>query len=480
MTREEARALVYGNPEAAVDLIVELVATVAALQARVGELERKLALLTRDSSNSSKPPSTDGPATKPKARPPKKSKKRKRGGQPGHKGKNRDLIPFDEVDLVEEILPAVCGHCHKPLAAPGNSEEGKYFRYQMVDIPETKPHVTEYRLRCIKCECGAETWAQLPRDVRSGFGPRLTAFAAYLTAVHRVTRRGLMDIFKTIFGIDISLGSVCNLHEEVSRALEPSYEEIKKALPQQSVVNVDETGWRSMGHAVWLWIFVAPGLAFFTLLPSRGSQVLKGVLGDIFGGILCSDRFSAYGRYHKGLRQVCWAHIIREIKGIRHACRSPDAVKYSRWMLSEVGRMFALFNAFRSELLDRKTLVLKSVPLRARISNCLQMYELAGDPDVARTARGLLKYWDCLFTFLEHDGVEPTNNAAERGIRPAVQWRKICFGNQSTEGELFTARLLTVTRTCLLQGKRPFHHLVEALNAYRSGLAPPSLVNASR
>jgi transposase len=480
MTREEARALVYGNPEAAIDLIGELVATVAALQDRVAELERKIALLSRDSSNSSKPPSSDGPAAKPKARPPKKSKRRNRGGQPGHKGKNRNLIPIREVDLVEEILPAVCEHCHKPLAASRNPGEGKYFRYQVLDIPESKLHVTEYRLRCIRCECGVETWAELPRIARSGFGPRLTAFAAYLTGVHRVTRRGLVDIFKTIFGIDISLGSVCKLHEEVSCALEPSYEEIKKALPQQGVVNVDETGWRSMGHPLWLWIFVAPSLAFFTLLPSRGAQALKGILGDIFGGILCSDRLSSYGRYHKGLRQVCWAHIIREIKGIRHACRSPDAVKFSRWTLSEIGRMFALFNAFRSEHLDRKTLVLKSVPLRARMSNCLQTYELSPDHDVARMARGLLKYWEHLFTFLEYDGVEPTNNVAERGIRPAVQWRKICFGNQSQQGELLTARLLTITRTCFFQGKNAFEYLVDAINAHRLGLALPSLVNPSR
>lgn len=480
MTREEARALVYGNPEAAINLIVELAAAVPSLQANVAELERKVALLTRDSSNSSKPPSSDGPSAKPKARPPKKSKKRKRGGQPGHKGTNRDLIPVDKVDLVEEILPVVCEHCHKPLAAPGNLKEGKYFRYQVMDIPETKPHVTEYRLRCIRCECGAETWAELPDNARHGYGPRLTAFAAYLTAVHRVTRRGLMDIFKTIFNIDISLGSVCNLHQEVSCALEPSYEEIKKALPQQKVVNVDETGWRSTGRAMWLWIFVAPCLAFFTLVPSRRAEVLKGVLGDIFAGILCSDRYSAYASYHKGLRQVCWAHIIREIKGIRHACRSPDGVKFSRWMLSEVGRMFALFNAFRGERLDRKTLVLKSVPIRARMSNCLQVYELSKDPDVARISRGLLKHWNCLFTFLDHDGVEPTNNAAERGIRPAVQWRKICFGNQSHDGELLTARLLTVTRTCLIQGKSPFRYLVEALTAHRNRLLHPSLIHASR
>lgn len=139
MTREEVRALVYGDPEAAVDLIVELMATVAALQVRVAELERKIALLGRDSSNSSKPPSSDVLASKPRARPPKKSKKRTRGEQPGHKGKNRAPVPVDEVDLVEEILPAECTHCHTPLAGRNNPEEGKYLHYQVVDIPEVKP-----------------------------------------------------------------------------------------------------------------------------------------------------------------------------------------------------------------------------------------------------------------------------------------------------------------------------------------------------
>ena len=285
---------------------------------------------------------------------------------------------------------------------------------------------------------------------------------------------------RTIFGVDICLGSVCNLHQEVSRAIEAPCGEIRAALPRQPVLNVDETGWRSMGSKAWLWIFVAPSVVYFTVCRSRGAKVLKEILGDVLPGILCSDRLGAYKSYHKGLRQVCWAHIIREIKGIRHACRSPDAVRFSRWMLREVGRMFGLLNAFREERLDRKRLVLKSVPIRARMSNCLQTYELSSDPDVARMARGLLNCRGHLFTFLEHEGVEPTNNVAERGIRPAVQWRKICFGNRSHDGERLTERLLTVTRTCLLQGKNPFDFLVRAIQAHRMSLPHPSLVTASR
>jgi transposase len=473
MTREEAIAIAHGDPEVIVEILLKF-------SRRIEELERKIGLLTRDSSTSSKPPSSDGPVRKPKPRPPKKSRKRNRGGQPGHKGSKRGLVPVEEVDRVEEILPVECAQCHQPFQSEDIPEPGKYLRYQVVDIPEIQPVVTEYRLRCVPCGCGAETWAEMPPHARSGFGPRLAAFAAYLTGVHRVTRRGVVDVVKTIFGIDISLGSVCNLHEEVSRSIEAPYEEIREALPDQPVLNVDETGWRSMGLRAWLWIFVAPSLAFFTVRRSRGAKVLKEILGEVFAGILCSDRLGAYRSYHKGLRQVCWAHIIREIKGIRHACRSPDAVRFSRWMLREIGRMFGLLNAYREKHLDRGTLVLKTLPLRARMSHCLQTYELSSDPDVARMARGLLTYWHNLFTFLDHEGVEPTNNVAERGIRPAVQWRKICFGNRSPEGELLTARLLTVTRTCLLQGKNAFEFLVDAINAQRTHRSHPSLVIDSR
>ena len=234
-----------------------------------------------------------------------------------------------------------------------------------------------------------------------------------------------------------------------------------------------------MGKRIWLWVFTSARMAFFTLSPSRGSRVLRETLGQTYSGIVCSDMFSAYNAYHKGVRQICWAHIIRNLKGLKHSCRSPDGVKFPKWMLSEIGRMFGLWHAIKKGLVDRRTLVRKSVPIRARMSNCLQTYELSADPDVARAARGLLKHWNHLFTFLEYEGVEPTNNSAERGIRPAVMWRKICFGNQSEKGQLLTARLLTVTRTCFLQKRNSFEFLVNSINAHRLGLPKPSLLNTA-
>jgi transposase len=478
MTREEAAVLVYGNPEAAIDLILQLVATVKSLTERVGELERKIALLTRDSSNSSKPPSSDGPAAKSKPRSLKKSRKRKPGGQPGHKGSNRRLVPLEEVDLLVPVFPETCDHCGTNLDI--ELLTGKHWRHQVFDIPEPKKEVTEYRLECIRCSCGRENWAKVPEEARSGFGPRLTAFLAHLTGLHRVTRRGCQEIVKTIFGIDMCLGSVCNLHHEVSESLAVGHEEVRKHLSEHPVLNIDETGWMTQGNGGWLWVLATPALVWFHVAASRGSKVLKEMLGEVYKGILCSDMYSAYKAYHHGIRQFCWAHIIRTIKGIKHACRGPDAVRFAKWILSETGRIFRLWHAFKDGSLDRGTLVLKSSRIRNRMSRCLRLYNASSEPDVSKTAKSLLKHWEGLFTFLEHQGVEPTNNSAETGLRPAVQWRKICFGNQSKDGELLTARLMTAERSCIIQKRNPFQFLVDSVTAYRNKLPGPSLLPPSR
>src|SRR5208283_1238847 len=479
MTREEAAQLVYETPEKAIELILQLVASAEHLTARGEELERKVAMLTTDSSNSSKPPSSDGPQTKLRPRPAKKSKKRNPGGQPGHKGTNRSLIPVEEVKEVIPLFPAACKRCGAALIPGPDEPTGKYWRHQVFDIPEIKPEVIEYHRRCLRCSCGAENWGKLPPEAQSGVGPRLTAFLAHLTGFHRVTRRGCKEIAKTIFRIDVSLGSVCNLHQEVSKSLAQACEMARQALPKQPVLNGDETGWKYRGLTTWLWVLVTPTIAYYHVAKSRGAKVLKEMLGDDYTGILCSDMYSAYKAFHKGVRQFCRAHIIRSIRGIKHSCRSPDAVRFSKWMLSEAGRMLTLWHAFKKGHLDRPTLVRKSVPIRSRMSKCLQLYSTSSDPYVAKAAKSLLKHWDGLFTFLDHEGVEPTNNSSERAVRPAVQWLNICFGNQSEEGEILTARLLTAERSCILQGRNPYQFIVDSVIAYRNGLPGPSLIQAS-
>jgi len=428
MTREEAAYLVYHEPERAIDLLVALSEAVERLEARVAELERKIAQLTKDSSNSSKPPSSDGPAGKARPRAPVKSRKRRPGGQPGHKGKTRLMFPVEEVDEVIDVFPTACEGCQAPFSRQTGdcAAVDEPERRQVTEIPPIQPHVTEYRLHSLQCSCGTTTKASVPPVAQSGFGPRIEGIAAYLTACHRVSRRGLQEIFSTLFGVSICLGSVCNHLEEVGRSLANGCERIKDSLSQQPVLNVDESGWKTKGVSRWLWVFVTPLMAYFHVAKSRSSKVLKEILGESFSGVLCSDMFSAYTAYHKGLRQYCWAHIIRTVKGLKHMCRSPDAVKFAKWMLAEAGRMFGVWHAFKRDQIDRETLVRKTVPIRARMAHCLQQYTHSQDREVAKTAKGLLKHWDGLFTFLDHEGVEPTNNSAERGIRPAVQWRKNC------------------------------------------------------
>ncbi len=208
---------------------------------------------------------------------------------------------------------------------------------------------------------------RIPKGAKSGFGPRLTALLAHLTSFHRVTRRSCQEIAKTIFGIDICPRSVCKLHQDVSGSVALAHENVREALAKQPVLNIDETGWNTLGIACWLWVRVTPAIAFYHVAKSRGSAVLRDILGDEYKGTLCSDRYSAYKAFHKGARQFCRAHIIRGIRGIKHACRSPDAVRFSKAMLVETGRMFALWHAFKKGHLDRHTLVKKSLPIRARM-----------------------------------------------------------------------------------------------------------------
>ena len=322
MTREEAIAIAHSDPEVIVEVPVQF-------SARIDELERKIALLTRDSSNSSKSPSSDGPGTKLRPRRAKQSKKRNPGGgQPGHKGTNRDLIPIEDVDHVIPVFPHTCEHFGTPLSQDSEQPTGKYWRHQVMDIPEPKPEVTEYQLRCIRCSCGAENWPKTRQAARSGFGPRLAAFLAHLTGRDRVTRRGCQEIGKTIFAIDICLGSVCKLHEEVSEALASAHERARQVLPEQPVLNADETGWTTQGNRRWLWLLTTPVVAYFHIAASQGAKVLREILGDEYKGTLCSDMYAAYRAFHKGICQFCWVHIIRAIKGIKHGCRSPDAVKF--------------------------------------------------------------------------------------------------------------------------------------------------------
>lgn len=476
MDAGEARLIYLAGEEAVVSVLLEMDAKVEALGQQVLELQKKVASLSADSTNSSKPPSSDGPRVK---RAKKKKSRRSPGGQKGHKGHKRELLPVEEMDRVHDHYPDLCEKCSAPLDPKTCEETAEPERYQTFELPKIKPIMEEHRCHELGCTCGHKTRAQLPSEVaQTQFGPRVHGATAYLTSVHKIGRRGIVEILNTLFGLSLSLGSVCNCVERVSPELEPVAEGVKKTLPEAGNINADETGWKCKGDRRYLWVFVTPLVVYFTIAASRGSKVLKSVLGETFKGVITSDDHSAYRKYHKkGERQLCWAHLIRKLKGLKESRGSPDAYVFAKNMLKEIGHILSCWHAFREGVISRQELLDATTLMRARMKRYCIVYQRSSDAKVRTRAERMLKNWPHLFTFLTHEGVEPTNNAAEQALRPAVQWRKLCFGNQSEEGERFTERILTVTRTCQLQGINPFHFLSDLMEAAFKGLPRPTLLS---
>lgn len=444
------------------------------------QLKKKIAQLEKNSTNSSKPPSSDNRCEKKEKSTGKHgngSRRRRPGGQPGHQGTKRHLIAVEEVDDLIHYYPKRCAGCGKRLAQDGTADElCEPFRWQVAEIEPIKPKITEHQAHSTLCECGCQTSACLPKEVvKSNFGPRLSSIIAYLAAVLHVSRRGSQEFCQTLLDINISLGSVQNLLEDTSVALEPIDLQLRDALPEEPVINADETGWRDR----WLWIFVSSTFIYFQVAKSRGSKVLVDVLGKLYKGILCVDRWGAYTKYHKGIFQICWAHLKRDFRGILkigEATGSRDAILFAETMEKLRKKLMARWYRYKKGEISRAGLVKKTRPIRNAINRFLKQHANSQERCVRVLASKLLKRSNDLFTFIFYDGVEPTNNMAERGIRPAVQWRKICFGNRSDNGAVLTSRLLTVTRTCWLQKRNSLEFLVEAITAHRSGKKAPSLI----
>ena len=446
---------------------------------KITDLEHQLAGRKKNSTNSSKPPSSDGPSAEKRIHPQRRESKRRPGGQKGHRGCHRQLVPTDQADEVIKVLPQDCKHCGKkfPKNVKDLPTKGEPHRHQVTEIPEIKPHITEFHYPEVVCpDCGRTTRASLTAEIRSQFGPKLTAFLGYLTVVCRMPRRKLEELLENVSGISISLGSTQKAVEETSAALQPGYQELQQQLRHEPVLNGDETGWRGDGEKRWLWVLVARCFAFFTVAKSRSSEVLRQLLGPAFLGILCSDRFSAYIKYHKGIAQFCWAHLKRDLLGIQQLGRTTEGDRFSRDALALHARLFRLWHRFRAGDIDRAQLILKSIPLEKKFFALAESHLDSADAEVYVLAKLFFYHIDRLFAFIQHPGVEPTNNISERTIRTAVQWRKISFGNRSEAGEIATARLLTVAATCRMQNRNILEFLTETVRAHRAGRSAPSLL----
>jgi len=460
------------------DLLKNLEKELADRDKKIDDLEHQLAGRKKDSSNSSKPPSSDGPAARKRVNPQRKKSRRKPGGQKGHPGRYRVLVPTEKTDKVIEVFPSACTCGHRfPKDGKGCCRTGKPHRHQVSELPEIRPHITEYQFWRVICpDCGKVLWAPVPREILSQFGPKLTALLAYLTVVCRMPRRKMEELLENVFATPISLGSTQKAVEETSTALHSSYQELEQQLPNEGALNGDETGWRGDGMKRWLWVLVARFFVFFTIAKSRSSAVLYQLLGLQFLGILCSDRYSAYIKYHKGRAQFCWAHLKRDLLGLQQFARTTVADRFARDALALHARLFRLWHRFRQGDIDQSQLNLKSIPLEKKFFALAEKHLNCADAEVRTLARLFFDHIDRLFAFTMYPGVEPTNNKAERAIRTAVQWRKTSFGNRSQKGELATARLLTAAGTCKMQQRNILEFLEETIRLHRAGLPTPSLL----
>jgi transposase len=473
--RAEAEAVYDAGREVCVEFLIELTARherqIARLEARIERLEEKL---REDSGNSSRPPSSDPPGKRPR---PKRPSGRSQGAQPGHEGRTRELVAEAELDGVVEHWPERCAGCGRDFD-PGEREPvGEPHRHQVCELPPIAVGVIEHRARSVRCSgCGRRTRAELPAvSGRSAFGARLQAAIALLSVRNRISRRDAAELCGELFGCAVSVGSVDAICQRASAALAGPYAELRAAVKDAPVVCVDETGWRCAGERRTLWGALSDGFAAFHIAADRHERELPELIGERFAGIVCSDRWWAYDSLDPARRQVCWAHLLRDFR--RHAEGLADQQRFGEAGLELCGELFGCWDRFASHG-DRLRLAREIAPVKRRLRSLLEPHrkKSARNRGFRTFARNLLKLWPALWTFVEVDGVEPTNNRAERGLRAAVIYRKVSLGSQPEPGERFAERMLSVSQTCRLQGRSLFGFLIEAITATSRASPAPSLV----
>lgn len=312
MERAEAEAVLDGDRETAVALLLrvgELIEANRRLEARVGELERRL---NRSSRNSSLPPSQDPPSAPPRLK--KSASGRKPGGQPGHEGSSRRLLPLEQVDELVEHWPERCRSCAHIFAEAELVDAVEPWRHQLAELPPIAVCVTEHRLHGVCCpECATPTRAELPREPpRSAFGPRLQAAVVTLAVRNRVSRRDTTELARELFGVGLATGSVDTIIHQAGEALAAPHTRLEQEIKSAPVVNIDETGWKTAGGNRTLWGALTARTAVFRIAAGRHAFEARTLLGERYAGIVCSDRWRGYDYLDPSQRQLCWAHLLRD------------------------------------------------------------------------------------------------------------------------------------------------------------------------
>jgi transposase len=462
-------------PEAQV-FIRALAARVEALEAigqALQEDNRALQVqLSQTSRNSSCPPSSDPPHSE---RPRRPRSQRRRGGQPGHPGATRTLIPVEDVDEVVALKPEPCTYCQTPLSG----DDPTPWRHHVIEIPPLTPVVPEYQWHQLACPaCGATTRAPWPAGVPSGtYGPRVQATVALYTGAYRLSKRTTQQAMEEVLSVPMSVGTIRPLEQATTEALAVPVEEARTYVHEQEVAHLDETSWRQGNQPAWLWVAVTTWVTVFVVRMSRGGQVARELLGERFGGILVTDRYSAYNWYPVRWRQLCGAHLLRDFAAMRD--RGGCSEEIGDALLAQAHQMFTWWHRVREGTLQRSTFRSSMSPIRREVERLLEAGSHCGVPKTDGTCRDILKRREALWTFVQVNGVEPTNNTAERAIRPGVLWRKGSFGTQSDEGSRFVESMMTVVATLKQQKRHVLEYLTAACEAALRGEAAPSLLPVS-
>ena len=396
---------------------------------------------------------------------------RRRGGQEGHRGHHRSLLPAEQVTHVVDHFPPVCG-CGKALEAVPDPNP---IRRQVLEMPPIQVEVTEHRCHRVLCPaCSEVTTAELPADVPFGIlGPRLLALVALLTGRFRMSRRDVEDYFRNVLGAPISLGCVKASEEVVSQSLAAPVEEATGAVQAAPAGNMDETGWRQENEKAALWIFNTPEIAVYRITAAKDGETFQEMLGN-FQGILGSDRATIYSSYPMERRQVCLAHVDRDFE--KMIARGGDSKKVGRLGQAELDRAFALWHLHKEGTISRRGLRRRMASVQARMARVLDRGTECGHLKTQRTCANLRASLRAMFTFVRVEGVEPTNNSSERGLRPGVRWRRTSFGTQSEGGSRFVERMLTAAETCRRQGRNLLDFLAGAVQAFIAGKPAPTLL----
>lgn len=458
--------------EAQARQIAELIATVSALTAKVAVLTAKVSeleeKLRKTSRNSSKPPSSDGPGSPPPA--PKTSTGKKPGGQEGHERHERPLVPPDKVNKRVVLRPKRCRGCGHGLVGEDQSPH----RHQVFELPRVEPIVTEYELHSLECTCGVTTRAELPPDVPTGaFGPSVNATVAVLMGVYRLSKRAVPELMRDFFGLTMSVGAVIGCQQAASAALEAPFEEAKAAVVAAPVKYADETGWREARRRAFLWTVVTATLTVFMVHARRNADAARALLGKV-AGVLVSDRHGAYNWWTRSLHQFCWSHLKRDFQAICE--RGHESGVIGAALLEEVERMFGWWHRVRDGTLKRATFRVYMRSVQRRVEDLLAQGAKCPHIKTSKTCMKLLKRADSLWTFVRVEGVEPTNNTAERAVRHAVLWRKSSYGTHSEAGSRFVERILTTHASLRQQSRNVIEFVRLACVAKLRGHNAPSLL----